>query len=263
MYRNIFLKTLSDGRRSMLYVGIGLFALGLYVAVLYPDISEGFAGMIDDLPEFLQGIIGDAAEFATPEGFFTTQPFTVIGPITIMALAINRGMSAVAGEEEGNTLDQLLGNPVSRTSVVIHKSMALIVSCIPPVIFLGASLVLGGLILDYTFSSSGLIQMLISLLLLGYAMGFLSLGIGAATGSKSLAMAIPSAVAAVGYVVNLLAPQVESLTFTRYISVMHYYIGDKPFINGITPWHALVLIGIAVVPLIVGLYRFNERDLNG
>ena len=167
------------------------------------------------------------------------------------------------GKKEGNTLDQLLGNPVSRTSVVIHKSMALIVSCIPPVIFLGASLVLGGLILDYTFSSSGLIQMLISLLLLGYAMGFLSLGIGAATGSKSLAMAIPSAVAAVGYVVNLLAPQVESLTFTRYISVMHYYIGDKPFINGITPWHALVLIGIAVVPLIVGLYRFNERDLNG
>ena len=162
MYRNIFLKTLSDGRRSMLYVGIGLFALGLYVAVLYPDISEGFAGMIDDLPEFLQGIIGDAAEFATPEGFFTTQPFTVIGPITIMALAINRGINAVAGEEEGNTLDQLLGNPVSRTSIIIQKSLALIVSCIPPVIFLGASLVLGGLMLDYTFSSSGLIQMLLS-----------------------------------------------------------------------------------------------------
>ena len=74
MYRNIFLKTLSDGRRSMLYVGIGLFALGLYVAVLYPDISEGFAGMIDDLPEFLQGIIGDAAEFATPRASSLLNP---------------------------------------------------------------------------------------------------------------------------------------------------------------------------------------------
>ena len=178
-----------------------------------------------------------------------------------MALAINRGINAVAGEEEGNTLDQLLGNPVSRTSIIIQKSLALIVSCIPPVIFLGASLVLGGLMLDYTFSSSGLIQMLLSLLMLGYAMGFLALGIGASTGSKSLAMAIPSAIAAFGYVVNLLAPQVESLSFTRYISVMHYYIGDKPFINGITPWHALVLIAIAAISLAVGLYRFNNRDL--
>ncbi len=263
MYRSIFLKTLNDGRRSVLYVGIGLFALGLYVAVLFPDIAEGFPGMIDNLPEFLKSIIGDAAELGTPEGFFTTQPFTVIGPITIMALAINRGMSAVAGEEEGNTLDQLLGNPISRTSIMAHKGLALIVSCIPPVIFLGASLVLGALIMDYTFSSSGLLQMLLSLLLLGYAMGFLALGIGASTGSKSLAMAIPSAVAAVGYVVNLLAPLVDYLTFTRYISVMHYYIGDKPFINGITPWHALVLIGIAVVPFVIGLYRFNDRDLNG
>ncbi len=261
MYSTIFLKTLRDGRRSTLYVSIGLFALGLYVAVLYPDISKGFAGMINDLPEFLQGIIGDAAEFATPEGFFTTQPFTVVGPVAIMALAINRGMSAVAGEEEGNTLDQLLGNPITRTSIIIHKSLALIVSCIPPTIFLGASLVLGATMLDYSFSYSGLLQMLISLLLLGYAMGFLALGIGAFSGSKSLAISIPSGAAAVGYVVNLLAPQVDYLSFTRYISVMHYYIGDRPFVNGITPWHALVLIAIAVISLVIGLYRFNNRDL--
>ena len=261
MYNSIFLKTFLDGRRSMLYVSIGLFALGLYVAVLYPDISEGFAGMIEDLPEFLQGIIGDAAEFATPEGFFTTQPFTVIGPITVMALAIHRGMSAIAGEEESNTLDQLLGNPVSRTTIIVQKSLALIVSCIPPAIFLGASLLLGAVLLDYTFSYSGLLQMLISLLLLGYAMGFLALGIGAFTGSKSLSISIPSAVAAVGYVVNLLAPQVDYLSFTRYISLMHYYIGDRPFVNGITPWHALVLIAIATISFAVGLHRFNRRDL--
>ena len=261
MNSNIFLKTLRDGRRSMLYVAVGLFALGLYVAVLYPDISEGFAGMIDDLPEFLQGIIGDAAEFATPEGFFTTQPFTVIGPVSIMALAIHRGMGAIAGEEEGNTLDQLLGNPVSRTTIIVHKSLALIASCIPPAAFLGASLLLGALMLDYSISYSGLLQMLISLLLLGYAMGFLALGIGAFSGSKSLAISIPSAVAAIGYVVNLLAPQVDYLSFTRYISVMHYYIGDRPFVNGITPWHAAVLVAIAAISFAIGLYRFNRRDL--
>ena len=262
MNSNIFLKTLHEARRLSLYFGIVLFALGMYVAVLYPDVSEGFAGMIQDLPEFLQSVIGDAGEFATPEGFFTTQPFTVLGPAIMMIIAINRGMSAIAGEEEADTLDQLLGNPISRTSIIVHKGLALIVACIPPVLFLGASLILGSILLNYSFSVTGLFHMLASLLLLAYALGFLALGIGASTGSKSLSIGIPAAVGAYGYIANILAPQVETLEFTKYLSVMHYYIGDKPFINGITPWHALVLIAIAVISLAVGIYRFNRRDLN-
>ncbi len=46
MYGNIFLKTLSDIRYATLFVSIGLFAIGLYVSLLYPEISGGFAGMI-------------------------------------------------------------------------------------------------------------------------------------------------------------------------------------------------------------------------
>ncbi len=261
MDANIFVKTMRDGRRSVLLISAGIFAIGLYVAVLFPDIAEGFSGMIGELPEFMQTIIGDAAEFATPEGFFTAQPFTVLGPITIMALAIHRGMNAIAGEEEANTLDQLLGNPVSRTTIALQKSLALVITCLPPSVALAASLLLGAAIMDYSFSLSGLFQMMASFLLVGYAMGFLALGIGAATGSKSLAMGVPATIAAVGYVLNILAPMVESLEFTQYVSVMYYYVGDKPFINGLTPWHSLVLFGIAAISLIFGIYRFNNRDL--
>ena len=261
MYSNIFLKTLRDGRGFTFWIAVGLFALGLYVSAWYPSIALEFAGMIDDLPEFFQNLIGPAAEFATPEGYFTAQPFTVIGPVLMIVLTINRGMSAVAGEEENATLDQLLGNPISRTSLIVQKSSALIVTCIPPVIALGTSITIGALIMDYTFSFVGMLQMLISMLLLTYAVGFLTLGIGAATGSKGLTLGVPSAVVAVGYIVNLLAPMTDALSFTRYFSIMHYYIGDKPFINGISPWHALVLVGIAAISLAGGLYRFNNRDL--
>ncbi len=179
----------------------------------------------------------------------------------MIAFGINRGMSAIAGEEEGNTLDQLLGNPISRNSIMTQKALALIVTLIPPVLFLGTALIIGSLIMDFTFSTSGMLQMLLSLLLLGYAMGLLSLGIGAATGSKTLAIAIPAVVAAVGYIINLLAPLSDTLAFTQYISVVHYYIGDRPFINGITPWHALILFTIAALSFAIGLYRFNTRDL--
>ena len=73
---------------------------------------------------------------------------------------------------------------------------------------------------------------------------------------------MPAGIAVVGYLVNILVPLIESLEFTKYISILHYYIGDKPFINGITPWHAVVLIAIAVISFAIGMYRFDRRDLS-
>ncbi len=263
MYSNIFLKTLRDGRRSLALYSLVQFLIGIYLALLFPDVATSFAGMIEDLPDFLKSFIGSAEEFATPEGFFTTDPYGVITPLIMVAIGINRGAGAVAGEEQGHTLDQLLGNPVTRTTVLIHKGLALMVDCLLPTIAVAAALLLGAAIMDYTVSLSGMFQMSLSLLLLSYAMGFLALGVGAATGSKTLAIAVPSVITGIGYLINILAPLVESLSFTRYASVLHYYIGDKPFINGITPWHGLVLLAIAAIALAVGLYGFNNRDLRG
>ncbi len=261
MYRNVFFKTLGDGQRSMLLVGLLQFIVGLYVALLYPDVGSGIADLVEDLPEFFQAFIGSAEEFSTPEGFFSTEPYAVVTPIIMVAFAINRGMGAVAGEEQGYTLDQLLGNPVSRTSIVVQKSLALMLECVVPTVLVAVSIAIGASIMDYSVTTSGLVQISISVLLLSYALGFLALGVGAATGSKNLAMAVPAVVAIVGYLVNILAPLVDSLSFTRYISIMHYYTGDKPLINGITVWHALVLMVIASISFAVGLYRFNNRDL--
>ena len=263
MYSNIFLKTIRDGQRSTLLFSAGQLAIGALLALLFPDVAAGFAGMIEDLPEFFQAFIGSAAEFATPEGFLTADPYSAISLVIMFAFSINRGMGAIAAEEQSHTLDQLLGNPITRTHVYFQKSLALIADCVLPVAALAVGILIGALIMDYSVSLSGLFQMSLSLLLISYATGFLALSIGAATGSKSIAIGIPAAIAAIGYLIHILVPLVDFLSSLKYISILHYYIGDKPFINGITPWHALVLIGIAVVPFLIGLYRFNGRDLRG
>ncbi len=263
MYSSIFLKTIRDGQRTTLLFSAGQLAIGVLLALLFPDVVAGFAGMIDDLPEFIQAFVGSAAEFTTPEGFFTADPYSAISLVIMFAFSINRGMGAIAAEEQSHTLDQLLGNPITRTHLYLHKSFALIGDCVLPVISLAVGILIGSLIMDYSVSLSGLFQMSISLLLISYATGFLALSIGAATGSKSIATGIPAAIAAIGYLIHILVPLVDSLSPLKYISILHYYIGDKPFINGITPWHALVLIGITIVPFVVGLYRFNGRDLRG
>ena len=94
MYSNVFLKTLRDGRRSMLLFALAQFVFGIYLALLFPDVASSFASMVEDLPEFIQAFVGSAEEFATPEGFFTADPYGVVTPIVMIALAINRGMGA-------------------------------------------------------------------------------------------------------------------------------------------------------------------------
>ena len=261
MYSNILLKTLRDGQRSTFFFSAGQLAIGLLLALLFPDVASSFAGMIEDLPEFFQAFIGSAAEFATPEGFLTADPYSAIALVIMFAFSINRGMGAIAAEERNHTLDQLLGNPISRTDVYLQKSLALIVDCVLPVAAVALGILIGALIMDYSVSISGLLQMSLSLLLISYATGFLALGIGAATGSKTLAMGIPAAVAVIGYLIHILVPLVDTLDDLKYISILHYYIGDKPFINGLTPWHSGVLLAIAAISFIFGLYRFNNRDL--
>ena len=91
MYSNVFLKTLRDGRRSMLLFALAQFVFGIYLALLFPDVATSFANLLGDLPEFIQAFVGSAEEFATPEGFFTTDPYGVVTPIVMIALAINRG----------------------------------------------------------------------------------------------------------------------------------------------------------------------------
>ena len=154
MYSNVLFKTLRDGRRSMLLYALAQFLFEIYLSLLFPDVASGFAQMVDDLPEFLQSFIGSAEEFATPEGFFSTDPYGVITPIVMIALAVNRGVGAVAGEEQAHTLDQLLGNPISRTKLYIHKSLALIVDCLLPTIAVAAAILLGAIIMDYSLSTT-------------------------------------------------------------------------------------------------------------
>ena len=262
-YSNVFLKTLRDRRRSTLIVSAAMFVSGLYVSLLFPEFgaSASIEELLDQLPDWWQNLIGDAVQFGTPEGFFTTQPYSFIGAVIMIAFSIFLGQSAIAGEEEANTLDQLAANPVSRTRIYADKMLAMIVSSAVPVLAVALSLLVGSWSRGYEFSYTGLAAQSFSLLMLSLAVGGLALSIGAATGSKGQAIAIASAVAGIGYLLNIVAPLVSWLEPTQYVSVVYYYIGGMPFAEGLTLWHAGVLTAVAIVSIVAGGVAFNRRDL--
>jgi len=263
MLRNVYLKTLRDSKRSILYYSIGSIALGLYVTLFYPTIRDatGFADFLEQLPETLQSIIGDAETYTTAEGFLNAEVFSFMGPMVFGVFAIMAGTAAIAGEEESHTLDQLLANPISRRSVLLQKAGSMMTSMAVLSVALWVGLVGGSKIAGFDLSLTGTTQAIISLYLLGITLGLIALAIGASTGRKGLAGGIAAAVGVVGFLLDTFLSVVDALDPARFISLFYYFNSNDVIINGINPVHFLTLVAIALIAVIISIWRFEGRDL--
>lgn len=238
-----------------------MFLLGLFTGLLYPSISDIYDDLAETLPEFVRNLIGYDTALSTPEGYFSAELFSVLIPLVMTAFAAARGAAAIAGEEQKRTLDQLLANPVSRISVVTEKTLALMLTSTFPIIMTGLSIHVSAIAVDFEVSLTGTIYMLISTVVLTWAILLMSIAAGAATGKTSVAIALPSVVVAVGILIHLLQPTAESLESLKYLSIIYYYIDPDPYVNGLTIAHAALMGGIAIISYVVAVATFRSRDL--
>ncbi|WP_133259122.1 hypothetical protein [Mycolicibacterium sp. GF69] len=90
----------------------------------------------------------------------------------------------------------------------------------------------------------------------------LALLIGAATGSRGLALGLTSAVVAVAYLINSLAPLIDWLRPARFASPFFYAVGDSQLKNGLSPAWAGVLVGTTLVFAVAAVAAFNRLDVH-
>ena len=103
-------------------------------------------------------------------------------PLLLLVAAIGAGAGAIAGEEERGTLELLLANPVSRTKVVLEKSVALVAEIAGLGFVLWLALLVGALLTSMDISAGHLAAATLSAVLLALAYGAIALLLGAATG---------------------------------------------------------------------------------
>lgn len=262
-FKNIYFKTLHDQRKLTMWIGLGLIAAALYTTLLFPVIRDisGFEDFIQELPELILSLMGGALEFTTPEGFLNTQPFSVLAPLLMLVYAVVRGSALIAGEEESHTLDQLLANPISRTSLFAQKVLAMEtgLAALATVLFLG--IVTGTSIADYSVDLWKLLQIVFSLFLMASAAGMISAGFGAATGKRGNAGGIAAGILVAGWLFNAIQQLAEVLEWSKYLSLFWYYNGNNILLNGLIGWHAMVLVTVGLVSVVAGAAIFQRRDL--
>lgn len=133
MLRSVAAKTLFDQRRALLGWILSLALLiAMYVAIWpsmrgQPSMSE----FLDQMPEAMRSLFATTgADMSTPVGYLQVELLSFMGPLVLLLYTVTAGAGAVAGEEDRRTLDLLLATPVSRTRLVLHKLLAMIVGAV-------------------------------------------------------------------------------------------------------------------------------------
>ncbi len=266
MLRSIALKTIRDRLRSLIWWIVAIVVYSMFVAAFWPvlaDQQEQFTTLLQAYPEGLLNIfgVGSIEEMFTPAGFLSTEAFGWLVPLLFSIYATTMGTQLIAGEEEANTLDLLLSNPISRTRVAIEKWIGMLVVTAILTVALFASIVAAGAIFNLGIPTSHYAAACFQAMLLGLVFGSIAFAIGALGGKRGLILGAVAAFAVASFLINSLRDLADWLAKVSYASPFYYYDSNKPLINGVDWINVAVLAAIALVATGVALFAFPRRDI--
>ncbi|MFP3914244.1 MAG: ABC transporter permease subunit [Actinomycetota bacterium] len=261
MLRDIWTKTLWDQRRALLGWAVGLLAVSLIYGGFYPfAATPAYGDLIANLPEGLAEAMG-WSDISSPHGYLGSTVFGILGPILTIIFAIATGARAIAGDEESGSLELLITHPVTRTRVVVHRAIALILAVLGAgAIVFGAILVISGPI-ELELPMSHVAAASLQLALLACVFGSLAMLVGGVVGRRGLVLGVSAIAAVLSYLANGVAPMVDALAWMQDISPFYWFAGTDTLRDGLDPANAALLAGLSALFLLGSVIAFNRRDV--
>ena len=259
MLTTVFSKSLLDRWRGAAITVVSLSVLLLFAMAAYRDLD---ISIYTDLPASLQSLIG-IPEDADVASLAYSAIYNSYGAMALGGLAIAMGAGYIAGEERAGTLGVLLGNPKSRTGVLVSKTAALLLIIgLGGVVLWGAG-ALAPQLLDVNIAGLQVGAYTLHLVMNTLVYGFLALAIGACTGKYGLAVAASAGVMVISFFAVGLLPLVDALAGFAKFFPWYYLSGSEPLLNGVD-WAHIAILSVAIAALFAAaLIGINRRDLRG
>ena len=257
MLTTVFSKTLLDRWRGMAITVVALASLLLFAMAVYRDID---LSLYTDLPEGFQSLIGIPPD-ADVAGLAYNAIYNSYGALALGGIAIAMGSAFIAGEERKGTIGMLLGNPVSRSAVLVGKTAAMVLLVTLGGLFLWGSGVLAPRILDVSVEGMYIGAFTLHVAVSALFYGFLALAIGSWTGRTGPAAGVSAGVMVVSFLAVGLLPLVEGWEGLAKAFPWYYLSGSDPLMNGVGWGHIAVLVGLTAGLFVVALVGVNKRDL--
>lgn len=260
MFSNVFLKTIYEKRWGILGWSAAMFLMTIFIVVLFPIFKDSFGAQLNDVPESMRAILGEAADYQQLSGFLELQVFAQMVFLTFI-YGIILCVALLAGEENKGTLQTLLTLPISRTTIYWHKFLAVVAILSVVSVALFASVVLGAVIIGEPLSYSGVAQATFMQWLLSVALSALAFAIGAATGKRAIAGTVAGVYTFAAYTITALAGTADFLQTINHFSIFKYFIGRRILVNGIAFADVWPMVIFTVLALLVGWALFVRRNV--
>ncbi|MGE0597938.1 MAG: ABC transporter permease subunit [Dehalococcoidia bacterium] len=253
-------KAFRDARVTAFGGGLLSFSLALMYVCIFPSVKETLDQM--ELPDYMQNLAGAAGSYGTPAGYLSGEFFTLV-PIILIIFAIVSGTGATAGEESAGTLELLLAQPVRRRRLLIEKALGIGAAVTVAMLAAIPGVFIGQAIVDFDLSpvrTIAAMAMTIPLILLFLA---ISMFTGALFPTRSLAVAVSTALAVAAYVLYTLGLLVEALGEARKYTPFYWADASKALVGDYELWRPAVLLLASLVILGFTIIAFERRDIGG
>jgi len=255
---------IADHRNALAGWCVGAFAYIALIAAIFPSLagSGSLDKLVESYPDALKSLFGisGGGSLSSGAGFLDAELFSFMLPLLVLVLAIGSGARAFAGEEDAGRLELALAYPVGRRFAVLAKGAAVGAETLAVCASSWIAMVVLNPVFDLDLSAGHVAAAVAGLALLGLFFGWTALAVGAATGKRGLAVALPAGLAAAGYLVSGLHSLAGWLDPFRFLSAF-WWLGTSPLQNGIRSSGALVLALAAAAVLLAGALLVERRDL--
>jgi len=253
----VFGKTILDRWRGVTIGVVSLSALLYFGMVVYQDID---LSIYSNLPPAFEALIG-IGENADVASLAYNAIYSSYGAIILAGIAIAMGSAFIAGEERKGTIGVLLGNPRSRTQVLVAKTAAMLVMMgLGGLVLAGVGLVTPAS-LGVSIGGMDVAAFTLHLVVGTLFYGFLALALGSWTGKTGVASGVSAGVLAVSFFAVGLLPMVEGGQTWAKAFPWYYFAGSDPLMNGVDWGHIAILGGAILALFVVAFVGVNRRDL--
>jgi ABC-2 type transport system permease protein len=258
----IWVKTASEHLAVLLITATFAGVMGVMIGPLFALIDNTLLNFAEEIPKAMLALFG-GGDMGTPEGFYQSETFGMLAPIAVMIVTVTIGARAAATEEARNTMGLLLANPIRRSTVLLQKTVTMIIYAFVVGFATFAGVAGGSLIGGLDMSIGNIAATCLLVTLLGLAFGGLALAIGSATGRVRLGVFGAVSAALVSHVLNSFLPlsSNENVAGLAEWTPFHFYLGGDPLNNGLDWGHASVLVGLFLILVAAAVVLFQRRDL--
>ncbi|MDE2748128.1 MAG: ABC transporter permease subunit [Chloroflexota bacterium] len=258
--------TLRTSWKQILYWGVGLGVLGLYIdfIAMSPDIISGYADLLQAMPPAMLQAFGvsDIALLTTAEGWIVSV-FVSEAAIFLSVFAVMAGLNICANDEQSGLMDVILSLPISRAAYLLERWIGFALIGLGIVLLCALITIAGIMGMSVDASLDVIFKSILNLYPAALLVMTVTCLLATAFRRRAMAIGFSAAFVVVSYIFNAIGASASGAItdFMESVSYFSYIHGEAFVLGSYNPADSFIIIATVLIGFALSLRIFVSRDI--